>query len=1466
MAIAFTSQQLANIVDLRAQGEAEGNFAAMYDYIAEQIKVFMDTSQDGEQKSALYRSYLWFEGAAKANAGVGVYSALIRNYTSAQAQLRLGHPVDALTMQTASNDVAKNVANTILASHLVPTIDEISQDDAPAVGEDVFSSIPQDSARTHNAGWSGALLFSMLGSDQTWRLLSDNHSVSTVDDMRNVLFAAVSMENALREAVSSGKSEVVEYLRNLLSSGNNSPLIADLNIAISTLSATSNFLAPALAFLNHDGLVGFAAKLSTFGAEAVFNFIRSSAFGVASVSTKPVDILSDAAGVFSQIGQSNLTRSAQFFSVQDLLSHALVGNYYGNENNYRNALDSLSPIVVDGFQNDGRDVSLWSNGKASGLTTEYLTFRADMLQFTLRYAENRIPAGDSIVIPNAPSTDYFDYRVSHDALYKVHGTSDLNYSRVMFGSSNSDAMDGGSLNDALFGGEGNDYLAGGDGQDTLEGGTGFDSYVVRAGDTGIDHILDTDGLGEVQVSVGGSLMSVTGGEKIADNQWRSSDGLALYSYETDPQGFQNLRISVGTTSFIIRAFKDGDLGITLADAQLQSPSPTERVGTTDPYEYHVASAAVIDVQGKHAVYADGHTATITGGADDIVVFAGHLAGWDPSTASLNVAGGAGNDLINGSKSADSLSSGDGLNVLYGGEGDDHLTGGGGNDTLIGGQGSDVLLGGSGQDLLLAAGNELAVPQTTYQVTYKPETNQVDFIVGGALLDSGRGPDGVLVNLDAEETFSNSLFGGAGNDTVIGSLGDDLIDGGDGDDLLVTGGGADTLAGGTGNDILLHLDLSAKSVVMDGGAGNDSLYGGNQTDSLYGGEGNDSILGYGGADFLDGGSGADAIYGMDGDDTLRGGGGADYISGGAGNDWIEGEDGDDTLVGGDGDDTFVGGGFIDGGSGVNHVITQTGDKITLGNTEKSGEYVVHFAQNGPATGISIHVDYGFLHLPENNRLVATVGTSSVAFAENSEAVSFQFADGSIMSSQDIINSLSTIHALPGGAPSYGDLSGFTVGTSSDNYMVGTSGSDYLDGGSGNDTLDGGGGSDDQLQGGAGLDTFVLRANGANTTIYDDAGTTVRVSAELTPEDILVNRDYNSVTLVAPLSGTRMNFQAGANSGAQVTFANGTTWDWNALVSKSNIGSIYADSIRLDGSLGHDVELLAGDDSILGGGADTIDGGSGNDYILGSDYGSRLLGGEGSDTIHGGMAADFIDGGSGNDTLDGGPRLDIDNPVAGPDTIFGGDGDDHITGAQAVLLDGGSGNDFISSGSGGGAMLIGGTGNDRLISNGHNDTLVGGLGDDSLWDQASGGGTATTFVFDKGDGHDVLTISRTGDRANDQLIWHGVSSDDVSIFQVEDNLVMATKDSSQSISVSYYFDKGPYYNNNIGGVYFDNGASWSGDYLSAHAISSSNSEDSTRAATSLVQAMGAFGVPAGESFSSDPILDDHSAAYRLQGGLG
>ena len=70
-------------------------------------------------------------------------------------------------------------------------------------------------------------------------------------------------------------------------------------------------------------------------------------------------------------------------------------------------------------------------------------------------------------------------------------------------------------NDILIGGADDDTLIGGKGSDILEGGTGADTYIINPGD-GIDTVLDTDGLGAIQL---GSV-TVQGKDSVtADKDW-----------------------------------------------------------------------------------------------------------------------------------------------------------------------------------------------------------------------------------------------------------------------------------------------------------------------------------------------------------------------------------------------------------------------------------------------------------------------------------------------------------------------------------------------------------------------------------------------------------------------------------------------------------------------------------------------------------------------------------------------------------------------------------------------------------------------------------------------------------------------------------------------------------------------------------------------------------------------------------
>ncbi|MCB9761821.1 MAG: hypothetical protein H6739_18470 [Alphaproteobacteria bacterium] len=133
------------------------------------------------------------------------------------------------------------------------------------------------------------------------------------------------------------------------------------------------------------------------------------------------------------------------------------------------------------------------------------------------------------------------------------------------------------------------------------------------------------------------------------------------------------------------------------------------------------------------------------------------------------------------------------------------------------------------------------------------------------------------------SYTESLFGESGNDT---------IDGGDGDDFLYGGVGVDTISGGGGDDYLEGDPTPYGTVspdVLRGGTGNDTIVGNGEDDLISGGAGDDDIWGGPGEDTICGDLGADEIHGEQDDDTLYGGlGSPDKVYGGADTDACDGE--------------------------------------------------------------------------------------------------------------------------------------------------------------------------------------------------------------------------------------------------------------------------------------------------------------------------------------------------------------------------------------------------------------------------------------------------------------------------------------------------------------------------------------------------------------------------------------------------
>ena len=237
------------------------------------------------------------------------------------------------------------------------------------------------------------------------------------------------------------------------------------------------------------------------------------------------------------------------------------------------------------------------------------------------------------------------------------------------------------------------------------------------------------------------------------------------------------------------------------------------------------------------------------------------------------------------------------------------------------------------------------------------------------------------------------------------------------------------------------------------------------------------------------------------------------------------------------------------------------------------------------------------------------------------------------------------------------------------------------------------------------------------------------------------------------------QAGAGTialgdGAVMTFSG---FEWI-------IGSYFGDVIDV-GNKQIKVEGGSGDDTLIGGKRsddlaggnddDTLRGGAGSDLLRGQSGDDRLFGGGHSDTLEGGVGDDELFGGAGLDWAD--YRLDgtgINISLAkghgtdgsgGRDTydevenVYGSSFDDEIEGsAIRNVIKGGHGADEIS-GLGGNDLLQGQFHGDTLYGGDGDDILEGGQGRDTLngedGDDTLDGGTQTDRL-NGGDGDDTL----------------------------------------------------------------------------------------------------------------------------------
>lgn len=250
----------------------------------------------------------------------------------------------------------------------------------------------------------------------------------------------------------------------------------------------------------------------------------------------------------------------------------------------------------------------------------------------------------------------------------------------------------------------------------------------------------------------------------------------------------------------------------------------------------------------------------------------------------------------------------------------------------------------------------------------------------------------------------------------------------------------------------------------------------------------------------------------------------------------------------------------------------------------------------------------------------------------------------------------------------------------------------------------------------------------------AGDRLSVDVDFTAGDDTLTRTALNGTAETIVSGDVIELFDGSAGAAVPTVRGG-----NDRISGANGG---APAERLVG----DADVMYG--GILWGGADTIYGLGGDDFITG-DVHVALEGNQSIPVIHGGN--DTLDGGEGNDIVVG--DVSFPNPATvygGNDTLYGGDGDDALLGDQQNLRGDRAAEAHIF---GGNDKLYAGKGDDILVGGGGDDILDGGEGIDSLgYNQlafdAAGNLTTAGIVVRLGEAG--VWGSATGSHGNDQIL--------------------------------------------------------------------------------------------------------------------
>ena len=800
---------------------------------------------------------------------------------------------------------------------------------------------------------------------------------------------------------------------------------------------------------------------------------------------------------------------------------------------------------------------------------------------------------------------------------------------MLFGQSGHDTLLGKGGSDFLFGGADNDTLTGGDADDQVFGESGNDRMIWNPGD---DTDLNEGGAGIDTVEINGG-----GG---AEQFTVTANGSRVRLDRVNPAPFA---VDIGTSENLVVNMNGGD----------------------DSFSATGNLASLIKI-------------TVDGGAGNDTILG--------SNGNDLLLGGDGDDFIDGQQGNDVALLGAGHDVFQWDPGD-------GSDTVEGQAGTDTLLfnGSAANEAFSVTANGGRVRFTRNLGNIVMDTDDVERIdlntLGGTdttTVNDLSGTDLVELNINQSGSIG-STTGDAVADVVIvnGSNGNDIVD-------VFGAGSTVTVIGLPARVNITGSEGANDSLVINALGGNDgitasTLPAGVIKLTLDGGIGNDTLLGSQGADVMLGGDGDDFLFGDNGNDFALMGAGHDVFQWdpGDGNDTIEGQDGNDTLLffGSNASENVsieANGGRVLFSRDIANVTMDLddvetidfralggADSITVGDLSGTDLATVNLDLRGANGGADGAVDRVTVNGTNGADVFGATGDAGgvTVFGLAARVNVFQLDSASDLL---VLNGLAGDDVMDATSLEADAMKLTLNGGLGNDVMLGGDGDDLLNGGDGNDIALMGAGDDvfvwnpgddnDTLEGQAGRDEMLF--NGANVSeninISANGGRVLftrniaNVVMDLNDTEIITFNALGGADAitVGDLSGTDatdVNLNLGGNDGsADGVTVQGTNGEDVAVVVGNASGTQVlglATQVSITGTEATNDRLTiqgrAADDVVEASGlaanamALTVDGGEGDDVLVGSDGNDTLLGGAGDDVLVGGPGIDILDGGDGDD---------------------------------------------------------------------------------------------------------------------------------------------------------------------------------------------------------------------------------------------